>query len=216
MAAPYEERDGFVSPLVDGLCLRLKAEFPKERRLTSGVGATSFEINATLYQVSCRELSWAGGHIDLTVSIIGVHVSKKNLFPFSYTGSGMATHTMPKIYGGKPPLQNANEKRARLSAQYGTNLWRNDEFLGYDMEGNDQVLFMVEKLGPFTDANYTTGYKFETLSTIPDIWARTSRDYIEGREEELVSNKAQYCSVVRTGVGNPILCLGGEVDARKF
>jgi RAT1-interacting protein len=30
----------------------------------------------------------------------------------------------------------------------------------------------------------------------------------------VVSNEAQYCSVVRTGIGKTILCLGGEVDAR--
>ena len=40
-----------------------------------------------------------------------------------------------------------------------------------------------------------------------------SRDSIENRENEPVSNKAQYCSVVRTGIGKTILCLGGEVDA---
>lgn len=29
----------------------------------------------------------------------------------------------------------------------------------------------------------------------------------------VVSNKEQYCSVVRTGIGSTVLCLGGEVDA---
>ncbi|KAK8038143.1 RAI1-like protein [Apiospora phragmitis] len=57
------------------------------------------------------------------------------------------------------------------------------------------------------------GYKFETLSTLPAAWDETSREYIENRENEIVSNKAQYCSVVRTGIGKSILCLGGEVDA---
>jgi RAT1-interacting protein len=57
------------------------------------------------------------------------------------------------------------------------------------------------------------GYKFETLATLPAPWGETSRDYIENREKEVVNNKAQYCSVVRTGVGKTILCLGGEVDA---
>lgn len=59
------------------------------------------------------------------------------------------------------------------------------------------------------------GYKFETLSTLPAPWGETSREYIEGRDDEAVSNKAQYCSVVRTGIGKTILCLGGEVDAGK-
>ena len=42
-----------------------------------------------------------------------------------------------------------------------------------------------------------------------------TREYIENRDNEVVSNKAQYCSVVRTGIGNTVLCLGGEVDASK-
>ncbi|KAF3771243.1 RAI1-domain-containing protein [Cryphonectria parasitica EP155] len=57
------------------------------------------------------------------------------------------------------------------------------------------------------------GYKFETLATLPAPWGETSREYIEGRVNETVNNEAQYCSVVRTGVGKTILCLGGEVDA---
>ncbi|EPE04225.1 protein rai1 [Ophiostoma piceae UAMH 11346] len=57
------------------------------------------------------------------------------------------------------------------------------------------------------------GYKFETLSTLPRPWGEMTRDQIEGRGAETVSNKAQYCSVVRTGIGSNILCLGGEVDA---
>jgi RAT1-interacting protein len=57
------------------------------------------------------------------------------------------------------------------------------------------------------------GYKFETLATLPRPWAEVSRDYIENRENQVVNNKAQYCSVVRTGIGKTILCLGGEVDA---
>ncbi|KAI4127831.1 MAG: hypothetical protein LQ338_003011 [Usnochroma carphineum] len=57
------------------------------------------------------------------------------------------------------------------------------------------------------------GYKFETLSLLPAPWAETSRDYIEGREDLVVNNKAQYCSVVKTGIGKSRLILGGEVDA---
>ena len=60
-----------------------------------------------------------------------------------------------------------------------------------------------------------TGYKFETLSLIPDTWAATSRDYIENREHEVVNNYAQYCSVVKTGIGKAKMIIGGEVDAGK-
>lgn len=59
------------------------------------------------------------------------------------------------------------------------------------------------------------GYKFETLATLPAPWSETTREYIESRVDETVNNEAQYCSVVRTGVGKTILCLGGEVDASK-
>ncbi|KAH6686293.1 RAI1 protein [Plectosphaerella plurivora] len=57
------------------------------------------------------------------------------------------------------------------------------------------------------------GYKFETLATLPTPWGETSRAYIEGRETEVVNNNAQYCSVVRTGIGSTTICIGGEVDA---
>jgi hypothetical protein len=58
-----------------------------------------------------------------------------------------------------------------------------------------------------------TGYKFETLCLLPDTWDATSREYIEGREDQIVNNSAQYCSVVQTGIGNSSLIIGGEVDA---
>ncbi|KAK0636239.1 RAI1 like PD-XK nuclease-domain-containing protein [Bombardia bombarda] len=57
------------------------------------------------------------------------------------------------------------------------------------------------------------GYKFETLSTLPAPWGETSRDFIESRDSHIVNNKEQYCSVVRTGLGKSVICLGGEVDA---
>ncbi|KAI1924561.1 decapping endonuclease targeting mRNA [Ophidiomyces ophidiicola] len=57
------------------------------------------------------------------------------------------------------------------------------------------------------------GYKFEALSLIDQPWDRTSREKIESREEKVVNNSSQYCSVVRTGIGNNKLILGGEVDA---
>ncbi|KAI0434509.1 RAI1 like PD-XK nuclease-domain-containing protein [Xylaria sp. FL1042] len=57
------------------------------------------------------------------------------------------------------------------------------------------------------------GYKFETLSCLPRPWGEVSREFIENRDEHIVNNKAQYCSVVRTGIGKTVMCLGGEVDA---
>ncbi|KAI4207351.1 MAG: hypothetical protein LQ346_000600 [Caloplaca aetnensis] len=66
---------------------------------------------------------------------------------------------------------------------------------------------------PFDTFNRARCYKFETLSLLPSPWAETSRDYIENRESRIVNNSAQYCSVVKTGIGKIRLILGGEVDA---
>lgn len=44
-------------------------------------------------------------------------------------------------------------------------------------------------------------------------WDPTPREEIENRDAEIVNNSAQYCSVVRTGIGNMRLVIGGEVDA---
>lgn len=57
------------------------------------------------------------------------------------------------------------------------------------------------------------GYKFETLCLLPKTWDETSREYIENRENEIVNNYAQYCSIVKTGIGNTVMVIGGEVDA---
>ncbi|KAI9741941.1 MAG: decapping endonuclease targeting mRNA [Cirrosporium novae-zelandiae] len=57
------------------------------------------------------------------------------------------------------------------------------------------------------------GYKFETLSLLPQPWDQISREFIESREKHIVGNYVQYCSVVRTGIGRCKLVIGGEVDA---
>ena len=57
------------------------------------------------------------------------------------------------------------------------------------------------------------GYKFETLALLDKAWSETPRSYIESREEQIVSNYAQYCSIVRTGFGKVKMIIGGEVDA---
>lgn len=60
------------------------------------------------------------------------------------------------------------------------------------------------------------GYKFEVLSVLPKPWDPSTRAEIEGRQDEIVNNSAQYCSVVKTGMGNVRMILGGEVDAGTF
>jgi hypothetical protein len=57
-----------------------------------------------------------------------------------------------------------------------------------------------------------TGYKFETLSLLNKPWGETTREEIEGREDETVDNYAQYCSICRTEIGGASMVIGGEVD----
>jgi len=57
-----------------------------------------------------------------------------------------------------------------------------------------------------------TGYKFETLSLLNKPWGETTREEIEGREDEVVDNYAQYCSICRTEIGGASMVIGGEVD----
>lgn len=83
-------------------------------------------------------------------------------------------------------------------------------FVWSEMEREEQD---TEREIQAINTNILLGYKFETLSTLPRPWGETSRDYIESRENQVVNNKEQYCSVVRTGIGSTVLCLGGEVDA---
>lgn len=57
------------------------------------------------------------------------------------------------------------------------------------------------------------GYKFETLSLLDKPWDPATREEIESRDELVVNNNAQYCSIVRTGIGQTRLLIAGEVDA---
>lgn len=57
------------------------------------------------------------------------------------------------------------------------------------------------------------GYKFETVSVLSEPWDAASRETIEARESDVVNNNPQYCSLVRTGIGNIRMLLAGEVDA---
>ncbi|KAI9810992.1 MAG: decapping endonuclease targeting mRNA [Pycnora praestabilis] len=66
---------------------------------------------------------------------------------------------------------------------------------------------------PSQDLMSFWGYKFETLSLIPNTWDATPREYIDNRDNEIVNNNAQYCSIVRTGIGKTKMVIGGEVDA---
>jgi RAT1-interacting protein len=57
-----------------------------------------------------------------------------------------------------------------------------------------------------------SGYKFETVVTLPKPWAECSRQLIDKRSKKVVSNYEQYMSVVKTGIGKVRLVIAGEVD----
>jgi len=46
-------------------------------------------------------------------------------------------------------------------------------------------------------------------------WGETTREEIEGRENEVVDNYAQYCSICRTEIGGASMVIGGEVDGGR-
>lgn len=62
---------------------------------------------------------------------------------------------------------------------------------------------------------HTTGYKYETISLLPNASYEADRDFVESRRDHVVDNSAEYCSVVQTAIGNSKLIMGGEVDASK-
>ena len=57
-----------------------------------------------------------------------------------------------------------------------------------------------------------SGYKFEEISTLQKTWDESTRSEIERRNENIVDNIQQYCSVVKTQLGSSTLVIGGEVD----
>jgi len=57
------------------------------------------------------------------------------------------------------------------------------------------------------------GYKFEEISTLPGNPSDFSSEVIESRDQNVVNNEEQFCSIVKTGFGDVRLIIGGEVDA---
>lgn len=56
-----------------------------------------------------------------------------------------------------------------------------------------------------------SGYKFETVALIDEPWPTMSRSGIDTRDSQIPTGD-QYVSVVRTGIGNNAIVIGGEVD----
>lgn len=57
-----------------------------------------------------------------------------------------------------------------------------------------------------------SGYKFESMSTLPKPWLECTRKEIEKRNKLPVNNIEEYCIMVKTSIGSTSLLLGAEVD----
>ncbi len=57
-----------------------------------------------------------------------------------------------------------------------------------------------------------SGYKFETVATLPKPLTEASRAMIDKNSKKITNNCEQYCSVVKTGIGKQRIIIGGEVD----
>lgn len=62
------------------------------------------------------------------------------------------------------------------------------------------------------DLNTFTGYKFESILTLPKPLVLCTRDELEKRPSQPVDNGDEYVSVVGTSVGGCRIILGAEVD----
>lgn len=80
------------------------------------------------------------------------------------------------------------------------------EFRKYCEEQDEESLNDIQRKFIYS------GYKFETIATLPKPWAECTRKEIEKRNKLEVNNIEQYCSVVRTTIGSTSLVLGAEVD----
>lgn len=88
---------------------------------------------------------------------------------------------------------------------------------GYDgqlfMKNNDEFDFQKPtSKDEYAERCEYSGYKFETISTLPKPWSECSRSTIDKRSKKVVNNYEQYISVVSSGVGQTGILLAGEVD----
>ncbi|EPE34132.1 Protein RAI1 [Glarea lozoyensis ATCC 20868] len=149
----------------------------------------------------------ADDHLDSLLKTIMAHEEKtgERVEADFITWRGMMTKFMAAIFSDRDRPADKTRFKGTIFLE------ENHE---YKLESQQRQSQQFTQPGrPSQDMMSFWGYKFETLCLLPAPWSETSRDYIENREAEVVTNYAQYCSVVRTGIGNNILILGGEVDA---
>lgn len=150
----------------------------------------------------------ADDHLESLLKTIIAHEQKegKRTEADFITWRGMMTKIMAAIFSDRDGFE--------MNATFFQDTIFIEENHGYKLQSHAQQSSRVSQPGrPSQDMMSFWGYKFETLCLLPKTWNETPREYIENRENEIVSNHAQYCSVVRTGIGNSVLVIGGEVDA---
>jgi RAT1-interacting protein len=69
-----------------------------------------------------------------------------------------------------------------------------------------------EKVNDIQKKFIYSGYKFETIATLPKPWSQCTRKEIEKRNKLEVNNIEQYAVIVKTTIGSTSLLLGAEVD----
>ncbi|CZR59130.1 related to RAI1-nuclear protein that binds to and stabilizes the exoribonuclease Rat1p, require [Phialocephala subalpina] len=150
----------------------------------------------------------ADDHLESLLKTIIAHEQKegKRTEAEFITWRGMMTKLMAAIFSDRDGFE--------MNATLFQDTIFIEENHAYKLQSHAQQSSRVSQPGrPSQDMMSFWGYKFETLCLLPNTWDETPREYIENRESEIVSNHAQYCSVVRTGIGNSVLVIGGEVDA---
>ncbi|KAH8821548.1 protein RAI1 [Xylogone sp. PMI_703] len=149
----------------------------------------------------------ADDHLDSLLKTVIAHeqATGKKADADIITWRGMMTKIMASIFSDRDGFEmNATLYQGTIFIE---------ENHSYKLQSQARQSQQVPRRGrPSQDMMSYWGYKFETLCLLPATWGETTRDYIEGRENEIVDNHAQYCSVVRTGIGNTSIIIGGEVD----
>ncbi|KAE8446141.1 Protein rai1 [Mollisiaceae sp. DMI_Dod_QoI] len=150
----------------------------------------------------------ADEHLDSLLKTIIAHEQKegKRTEADIITWRGMMTKIMAALFSDRDGFE--------MNATLFQDTIFIEENHAYKLQSHARQSQQVSQPGrPSQDMMSFWGYKFETLCLLPKPWDETPREYIENRENEVVSNHAQYCSIVRTGIGNSVLVIGGEVDA---
>ncbi|KAK6462581.1 RAI1 like PD-XK nuclease-domain-containing protein [Scheffersomyces coipomensis] len=99
----------------------------------------------------------------------------------------------------------------KYDGQIFINLDHEIEIKKHEQETKERAALPIDKQDYLNKCEFS-GYKFETISTLPKHWSDCSRQLIERRNKKIVNNFEQYLSVIRTGIGNIKMILVGEVD----